>query len=117
MIDPEERRLVEGVADIDPELTTLLFDHRRTFGGDTLPSLFLADLARWAASRFVSGNDDVVVGLLDFLEESFSDGSENLRNLIAVGFIESMPHSREQGGEIRRLLGPSMAQEYEKLNS
>jgi len=50
------------------------------------------------------------------LEGSFASGDHDMQNLIAVGFVEDMPHTGQQGAEMRNLLGPQLSAEYERVN-
>jgi hypothetical protein len=53
--------------------------------------------------------------LLDRLEAEFANGSDGVRNLLAVSFLESLPFEGEPNVEVREMLGPHLKAELERM--
>ena len=114
MITPPQSRFLDRLLRAVPQLNELFAEHRTEYS-DPIPMLFMAALSRWAANAFLKEDPDLQP-LLDTLEQEFAAGDEEIRDLIAVGFVESLPNSAQPGGEIRLLLGPLLFGEYQRLN-
>ena len=56
-----------------------------------------------------------IVGILDKLENEFCTGSNAVKELISVSFIEHLPRSPNPGFEIRTMLGPCMRREMDEI--
>ena len=72
---------------LEPVLAEHVKDHPQV-----LPHLFFGDVTRYALSLVRVGRPDQTPELhrlLDFLEETFSGGDEELQELIAVSFLEN----------------------------
>ncbi|MBN9090663.1 MAG: hypothetical protein J0J01_27440 [Reyranella sp.] len=46
--------------------------------------------------------------ILDLFEERFTNGSEDVQELISASFLENVPMPGEKGAEIREMVGPNM---------
>jgi hypothetical protein len=107
------RRLVEKF----PELLPVLEEHLNENLGELLPHLLLADIKRHLVAAYEAerGIPNGQVGpILDYLEEEFRTGDEEMKELIAVSFLELLPDPDEPGGGIRDLLGPSLAAQADR---
>jgi hypothetical protein len=107
--------LIEAVSGFDPELKGLLNEQVGDYEM-VLSTLFLADVVRWANEQYLSGATTKVAELLQLLEARYAHGDGYVRQLIAVGFVESMDSSDEPAAGMRLLLGPSLQAEYSALN-
>jgi len=107
---PGQEKVIEAVAAVHPDLQAELSAHRE-YHGHILPTLFMADVQRWAADRYRLGDRPEVERLLGLLEHLYAEGGEG-EDLVAVGFIEAMDGPEEPTGALRLLLGPEMAEQY-----
>lgn len=107
--------IVDQVAATHPGLETLRLEHL-AFHGEVLPYLYMADVARWATEEYVSGDRSNVQRLLTLLEHLFASGSDESRNLVVIGFVESMPSTGDSGAAMRSMLGPLLAAEFSRVN-
>ena len=114
-LSPDERALFEALADLDPELAAVVQDHVDYYEM-VLSTILLSDVVRWANGQFVNGEDSRVTALLNLLEDRFNQGDRYVRDLIAVGFVESMDSTGEPAAGLRDLLGPSLRNEYSVVN-
>lgn len=112
---PNEEALIDDIAAFDPALTAMLSEHQKEYE-TILSTLFMHDVARWATDRYQAGLHDFVAYFLSLLERHYENGDEHVRNLIAVGFLESMPASVAPLGDMRTLLGPRLAQVFREVN-
>lgn len=112
---PDEAALIDDIAGFHPALVAMLGEHEE-YHETILSYLFMADVARWASEQYQAGRTDSVVDLFALLERHFEDGDQHVQNLIAVGFVESMPSSAEATGALRTLLGPRLAQVFREVN-
>ena len=90
-----------------PELGPMLDEHKADFD-EILPTLFMADVARWAAAH-VADQRGRVSELTDWLESHYVADTDEVNNLIGVGFVESLPRHDEPGAEVLGLLGPELS--------
>jgi hypothetical protein len=56
-----------------------------------------------------------VVELLEALERAYSEGDEELEELIAVSFLENLPRVGEPGDAVRRQLGPLLQEQLKRI--
>lgn len=108
---PHEEALIDDIAAFDPALAAMLSEHAEYYG-TILSTLFMHDVARWATDQYQAGLHDFVAYFLGLLERHYENGDEHVQNLIAVGFVESMPASVTPLGDMRNLLGPRLAQVF-----
>lgn len=115
---PPTHDLVIDLVDRVPELAEPFQEHVRD-NDELLPYLFLSDVARWVAARFLGGTDsdlELVSETLDFLEEKYEQGPQDVKELIAVGLVESLPSTGEPASAVRDLLGPNLSAQFRLLN-
>lgn len=107
-----------------PGLKRVLEQHTKGNFGETLPNLFFGDFTRYVLSLF----DQMKVGdrefpaaqlelrrILAYLDDEFDRGDDEIKDLIAVSFIECLPRPDEQGSDIRKLLGPNMRAQLRRI--
>lgn len=114
-------------------LEPLLLDHIEA-NGEVLPHVFFYSVALYAVGLLKPSTDATVFALSDkqldafqalirksprgrlneltdllrHLEDAYASGDDEIQNLIAVSFIENLPHRSERGAEILDMLGPNM---------
>jgi hypothetical protein len=115
MINEEEVNFVADLANIDPDLATMLDEHVR-YHEEVVPYVFMGDLARWAVARWQSRDLDQLDRLLFWLDGRFATADDEIQNLVAVGFLENLPPTIDVENNIRRRLGPRLAAEFERVN-
>lgn len=97
-----------------PSLSALLEAHIKDNLGEMLPHVFLGDVTRYVLSLLLAvGAGGLPArrelrGILDYLEEAFDDGDEELQELISVSFLENLPRPGQTGAEIRKMVGPNL---------
>ena len=105
-----------------PELRPRYLEHLNDNFGEPLPHVFFGDVTDWAVEQYAATKhgsaaaEDALTRLLNFLESGYTAGDSEVQNLIAVSFLENLPHSREENWEIRRRLGPTLAPVMERVN-
>ena len=98
------RRLVAEFPELDPVMAEHLSDQE----GELLPYLFLADVARWAQRTYA--DDQATVGrMVDWLESEFTRAEPAEKDLIGLGFVETLPFPPEGAAMLLRL-GPELSQ-------
>src|SRR5687767_5332264 len=87
-------------------LAPLLKEHVTDNLGEILPHVFFGDLTRYilALVATVSSGGGLeprreLRDILDFLEESFSTGNQELQVLIGTSFLENLPRPGEEGSQ------------------
>ena len=98
--------LVTRLVDRLPELEPLLHEHLREQDGELLPYLLLADVARWAQASFPS-EPQLVGDLVDWFEEEYGRSEAAEKDLIGLGFVETIPY-RPAGTPLLTRLGPEL---------
>ena len=109
----DEVDLIKAIAASDPRLGHLLGEHLQYYE-NVLSTLFLAEVVGWAGEQYLTGDKAAARRLLQLLEDRYEHGDEHVRNLIGVGFVESMDASSEPAG-MRDLLGPQLRAAYQML--
>lgn len=111
----EEAAFVGALVHRFPMLLPTLQQHLDDYDG-LLPHVFLGDITRWIVEKFDSEDDSQIKGLLIFIEDCFSEGNENERELITVSFLENLP-LLGKGAKLRTRLGPNLLQQLNQLHS
>lgn len=114
-------RLVERLVVLQPMLREHLADNF----GEVLPHMFIGDLTRYVVAREIAAgqvNRDLSAAIqgeidevLDALEQAYSDGDEEVEELIAVSFLENLPRDGEPGHAIRSRLGPLLGEQLKRI--
>jgi hypothetical protein len=102
---PSEQLVDRLVADF-PSLAPLLADHRADQNGETLPYLFMADVARWA-QQDVATHPEAVGDVVDWLEHEFVVAEPAEKDLIGLGFVEAISYPPD-GATLLLRLGPAL---------
>jgi hypothetical protein len=100
-----------------------LEEHAEDNFGEILPHVFFGDLTRYIVSRFLAikrGRSTVedrkdLLDMLQYLEDAYNQGDDDIENVIAVGFLERLPRPEEEGGELRNMLGPSLTRQLQVI--
>lgn len=100
-----------------PELLEVLQEHLEDQAGEVLPHVFMGDVTRWLVRRFLAAgrNDATLREILSFMEGAFKSDREEVKELLAVSFLENLPCFGESGFEIRSVIGPTMQEELARL--
>lgn len=103
--------LVRRLAELSPGVAALVADHVQD-NGEVLPTLMLADIARWYAAACQDRDDDPARyaeagSVARYLAEAFAHAPDELQNTIAVGFVESLiPQDPAAVDFLQQLPGP-----------
>ncbi|NTH14015.1 hypothetical protein G6L85_17950 [Agrobacterium rhizogenes] len=92
------------------ELMPTLAESLNDNGGQVLPHLIMADYL-----RIVEGNSELTewkTVLLECLEQAMTEEKAEIRELIAVSFIEHLPVSTDAGHWLVGALGPNLRKRY-----
>ena len=102
------QQLVRDLVSAFPVLGPIMEEHLVDQDGELLPYLFMADVARWADSSL--GQDpDAVARLVDWLEREFAIAEPAEKDLIGLGFVETIP-ARPEGAALLMHLGPRLTE-------
>lgn len=112
----QEELLVRDVVAAFPALRPMLDEHIHDYD-EVLAHIFLADVVRYLvhASENRHPTDGVVAAILEFLENRFRHGNEEVKELISVSFVEMLPRPDERGAELRAQLGTELAAEAARV--
>lgn len=102
-------RLVDEFAELAPVMEEHLEDQE----GELLPYLFMADVARWAHARY-SVEEDLVGRVVDWLDNEFLVAQPAERDLIGLGFVETLPFP-PAGAPLLLRLGPHLTRIADEL--
>ena len=104
---------VKSMVEHFPGLAPVLEEHISNFG-ELLPHVLLGDITRYVLALYTRGSAGGVPfrlevrEILDFLEDSFVEGNQEVRELISVSFLENLPRPGENGSQIGELLGEQL---------
>ncbi len=106
---------VAGLAKKFSPLLGSLREHLEDNGNEILPHLLMSEYCRVALSS--EGSEAWVLAFLEELERSFSLWEDDeISNVIAVSFIEHLPHPDEEHWIIERL-GSKLRHQYNRFFS
>lgn len=112
-------RFIRQLVDEFPGLRPALDEHVEDNYGEVLAHPFLADALRLVLATLDDGPRRVpgldVQRMLEYLERRFTEGDEDLQELISTGFLESLPRADEPGHRVRAMLGPTLRAEAERV--
>ena len=112
------------IAYLAPPLRDVLADHLREADGEMLPNLLMGDVTRWVLATFGPGGGDVAAAreVLQVLEDGYIDGSDGIRAVIVMSFLEALPgfngkldDTDGRGAVIRAALGPTLGRGLARL--
>jgi hypothetical protein len=98
-----------------------LFDEHVEDMGEILPHVVMPNFAR-LLGRLVAEQweDPAVIGevkaIIGTVDTQLREGSYEVKNVIAVSFLEMLPSTGEPGTEIRELLTPSLREVFDEVN-
>ena len=97
------------------ELMPLLREHLDDY--DTLlPHVLMGDITRWVVRLYqTEPSSSDLRDVLVFLEESFEHATVEDRELISASFLENLPREETEGAAVRRLLGPALRAQLERV--
>ena len=105
--------LATRLVDTFPDLTPVMEGHLADQEGELLPYLFMADVARWAHASYQE--EPVLVGsVADWLEDEFVAAAPAEKDLIGLGFVETIPFP-PTGAPLLLRLGPELTRVAEEL--
>ncbi len=105
-------RLVEACTTLKP-----LFDeHLEDNFGEVLPHVFLGEVTRHLVGEAAGdAGSRAVETTLRQLEDEFASGTDEVKEFIAVSFLENLPESPAPGLDLRLRLGPSLKAELSRM--
>lgn len=105
--------LVKRLTDDFDALSPLMQAHLEEQEHELLPYLLMADIARWAQAT-MSIDPGLVGDVVDWLENEFDAADAPEKDLIGLGFVETIPYPPE-GAPLLLRLGPSLTQVAEEI--
>ncbi|NYD77854.1 DUF7674 family protein [Arthrobacter cupressi] len=106
MSDATEAVMLDLVG-LFPGFGPVLAEHLEDNFDEMLPHLAMSDFVRWLVEQYYL-NPAVCESAWAWLEESFDEGPQDVRNLIAVSAVEMIPDPGDPGSGMRDMLGPSL---------
>ncbi|WP_067894375.1 DUF7674 family protein [Nocardia vaccinii] len=108
-LTPELAAFIEGLGTLEPDIRPLIAEHIHDYD-EMLPSLLMADIARWTSRTAQESVDPAarLDPLLARLEHAWGDGQNAVSDLIATSFVENV-YVQPQ---VVRLLGPKLTRYY-----
>jgi hypothetical protein len=100
---------LHDLGSLEPEIGLLIAEHVRYFE-EMVPSLLMADIARWSTRIAHEAADPLarLARLLARFEVAWGDGHGSVSDLIATAFVENV-YDRP---DVVRLLGPNLMRYY-----
>lgn len=93
-------------------LRPTLQEHLADNFGEVLPHLLLGQVTRQLVGLTLDASSSCVLDeILGALEGEFQSGGDEVRELLAVSFLENLPRPPEPGHAIRNRLGPGLSAE------
>lgn len=69
----------------------------------------------WAKAETQPSPEAPGRAIMDYLEERFVKGGEEVKELISLSFLELLPSETEPGSGLRDLLGPELSSEAKRV--
>lgn len=113
----EATKVARAVAASSPTAAAIVREHVND-NDEVLPTVLLADVARWFRRQAHDSSDDVRRDLdrgLQAIAHLYDVGDESMQTIVATGFLEAMPHPDEAGREVVDLLPPSLREELRAM--
>ena|SRR5438105_2604476 len=85
-----EASFVEQLLREVPEAAGVVSEHMSDYDGELLLHLLMADLLRFTVQAFHTGQSDVVMRALGFVDRALDEGDEAVENAVAVSFVENV---------------------------
>lgn len=100
--------LIGALAYHHRELLPILQEQLTDDDGQVLPHLVMADVVRWLVAHR-SSRPEGVRSVLNWLEDAYERGDDDVRDVIAISGVEMIPDPGTDGAELRRMLGPHLS--------
>jgi len=113
-MDIEHQHAIDDLLSLVPEFTKVHQEHRE-YWGDIMSYLLMARLVDFATDTIRNSGDsrinvskpiDVIERTMRFVENSLTDGTESVQNLVALGFLENFDSTDPTYTLLRSYLGP-----------
>lgn len=112
-IPPSTIACVNTLLDKVPELRPVYDEHIHD-NGELLPHMFFGDVTRYAVQQVrwgEMGPAKPVERILQVLDQSMGSGDEQVKELIAVSFIENLVEHDDVLESLKGLVGPNLEKE------
>jgi len=111
MIDRQTNEMtiafVKVLVEDSPALAQVFAEHSEDNGGNLLPHVFFADVARaLSASGFPK---DERSSILNALDENLAPGDDPISNLISVSFVEHLSPTKPLEAAVVECFGPNLS--------
>jgi hypothetical protein len=98
-----------------------IFDEHVEDGDPILPYMVMSDWARFIGATYASRGSDQTIDstireIVDTLDAQVLTGSDEVQNMVIVGFLEQLPSTGELGTEVRELLTPTLRRWFDEVN-
>ena len=111
----DERTFVARLLEVVPELRSEYEEHIED-NDELLPHVFMGAVTRFAIAKTVEGrNQPALQRLLAFLEEQANSGSDSIRELIGVSFVENLTGENTALNAMLPMLGPALRKEVKTI--
>lgn len=111
------KQFVEELVEATPSLRTL-YDEHLSDHKELLPHVFMGDLTRYTLDlqeKVLEHGDTearrVLTEMLGLLENGMTEGSEKVKELIAVSFLENLDQDHKVYQSLKGVLGPRLREE------
>ena len=110
------QEFAEELAELDERLGELLAEHKRD-NAETLPHVFMGDVARFAGelARLGGSDTNVLDAILQAIERAMTSNVAAVQELAVVSFLENLHQAGDTYGEIARRLGPNSRRALDRV--
>lgn len=121
MIEKATLLFVRQLADEFPDILAVLEEHETDNFGEILPHVFMGTLTFHLTSLIPQALQNArqlseLHRVLDRLERVYVTGPPEVRNLLAVSFLENLPYQDETGAGIREMIGPTLKAQLDLMD-
>jgi hypothetical protein len=116
----EASHVARVIAETSPPAAAIVREHTEDNFGEVLPTVLLADIARWWKQAFGAGDAQALVEAdraVDAIDELYETGDDSLQTIVATGFLEALPSPRAEGREIVERLPPPLREELRQMEN
>lgn len=90
------------------ELLGVLEEHLEDNEGEVLPHLVMSDVIRWLVAHRKT-DQALVEEIFSWISRAYTDGDDQIQNVIALSGVEMIPDPGQPGSELRNLLSPELS--------
>lgn len=101
-------QLLQSLPQLKPAHDEHLFDNNTL-----LPHVFMGDVTRFAIAEAAKANTEILQRLLDHLEKGLENSPKEVKELIAVSFVENLTGETVALKTLKPLIGPNLKKEVE----